>query len=195
MHRPKPGDDLPDLVVGLDDLAERRHRSHHVLGSLADEALLGEGVAGAEAAGAERDHAEQCVVVIAIDPDDVGQGRRHSAATAASVAAIAVMREIDLVTFLGDGRYIRVGALQLTPWGGDGTLKGGHCFLGRCGTQAGQRSYGQTDENPADLQHVALARCFELSLYVATRRNSRKCPSGLDPEGAYDCEVMCGHPD
>jgi hypothetical protein len=35
-----PGDDLPDIVVGLENFAERRHRSDDVLGTVPSENLI-----------------------------------------------------------------------------------------------------------------------------------------------------------
>jgi hypothetical protein len=53
MLRLDPGDDFPDGILGPDDLTIGGHRSDNILGSLPHEALLLEGVAWAQAAGAE----------------------------------------------------------------------------------------------------------------------------------------------
>ena len=116
MYRPNPSDDFPDIIIGLDGFAEGRHWPDDVLGALAHVALLLECVAWAEAACAKRDHPEQRVVVIAINPNLIGEGRRHAATTAASMAATAVVRSVYLETFGGDAGEVRVGAFQLTSW-------------------------------------------------------------------------------
>jgi len=67
-----PGDDLPDIVVGLENFAERRHRSDDVLGTLAHEALLFECISRTKRARAERDDAEQGVVSVAVDSASMG---------------------------------------------------------------------------------------------------------------------------
>ena len=93
---------------------KERHRPDDVLGALAHKPLLLERVAWAEAACPKRDHPEQRVVVIAINPNLIGEGCRHSATTTASMAAIAVVRSVYLETFLGDAGEVRVWAFQLT---------------------------------------------------------------------------------
>jgi hypothetical protein len=71
MHRPHPSDDLPEVVIGLDNLAEVGHWPDYGLGALASVAQLPERVVGTEFTGAKRDQAEKCVVVIAIDPNGI----------------------------------------------------------------------------------------------------------------------------
>src|SRR5262245_12533246 len=88
---PDPGDDFPDVVVRLEDLAEMRHRPDHVLRALAHEALLRKRIARAQASGAEGNHAEQRVVVVSVNPNFVGERRRHSAAATTAMTAVAVM--------------------------------------------------------------------------------------------------------
>ena len=66
-------------------------------------------VSRTERARAERDDAEQSVVIGAINPNFVGERRRHPTSATAAVATIAVMRQIDLVTFLGDLGEVSVG--------------------------------------------------------------------------------------
>ena len=106
VHRPDPGDDLPQIVVGLHDGAHRRHRPDHVLRALAAIALL------LQLVGAERDQAEQRVVVLAVDPDLIGEGRAHAAAAGAAVTAIAAGGHEFLVAFFGDLGEVRIGTLQ-----------------------------------------------------------------------------------
>ena len=55
MHRPHPSDDLPEVVVGLDNLAEVGHRPDYGLGALAFIALLPERVVWTELTCAKRD--------------------------------------------------------------------------------------------------------------------------------------------
>jgi hypothetical protein len=107
MYRPNPSDDFPNLIFGLDGFAEGRHRPDDVLGALAHEPLLLKRVAWAETPGAKRDHPEQRVVVIAIDPNLIGEGCRHAATTTASMAAIAVVRSVYLETFGGEDSHVR----------------------------------------------------------------------------------------
>jgi hypothetical protein len=64
IDEPDPGDDLPDIVVGPEYFAERRHRADDVLRTLAHEALFLECVSRIERARAERDDAEQSVVIV-----------------------------------------------------------------------------------------------------------------------------------
>src|SRR5579883_428551 len=91
-----PGDDLPEIVIALDDAAERRHRRDDVLDRLAGKAL------GLEILRAEGDEAEQSVVGIAVDPDAVRDRRAHAAAAAAAVATGAAVPGENLLTFLGE---------------------------------------------------------------------------------------------
>ncbi len=71
------GDDLPKIVRGLDDPAERRHRADHDLGLHALVALL------LKLIRTKGDQAEQRVVVSAIDEGVVGKRRTHATTTAA----------------------------------------------------------------------------------------------------------------
>lgn len=156
---------FPDLSVSLDDLAEGRHWPDDVFGALAHKALLLERIAWAEAASPKRDQPEQRVVVIAINPNLIGEGRRHSAATTASMAAIAVVSQVDLVTFLGDAGEVRVWAFQLTFWCADRALKRRHGLLGLGITPTGKCGEDQTHKNSADRpRHGALARCLSATL-------------------------------
>jgi hypothetical protein len=88
IHRPHPGDDLPEVIIGLDNLTEGRHRTDYVLGTLAGEALLLERAIGTQTTCAKRDWPEKGVIIIAIDPNRICKGRCHAAATA--MAAVAV---------------------------------------------------------------------------------------------------------
>jgi hypothetical protein len=161
IYRPNPGDDFPDLSVSLDDLAEGRHWPDDIFGALAHKALLLERIAWAETARPKRDQPEQRVVVIAINPNLIGEGRRHSSATTASMAATAVVSQVDFVTFLGDAGEVRVWAFQLTFWRADRALKRRHGLLGRGITPTGQCGYDQTHKNSANCpRHGALARCL-----------------------------------
>ena len=114
-------------------------------------------VAWAETPGAKRDHPEQRVVVIAINPNLIGEGCRHTATTTASMAAIAVMRSIYPETFGGDTGEVRVGVFQLTSWRADRALQWRHSFLGGMAAP-GQCGYDQTHNNSADCpRHGAFA--------------------------------------
>jgi hypothetical protein len=93
MHRPHPGDDLPGVIIGLDGLAEGRIGPTTASEPFSGIALL------LELDGAKRDQSKECIVVIAIDPNLIGEGGSHAAATTTSVAAIAAERH-DLMTFL-----------------------------------------------------------------------------------------------
>ena len=103
VHRPDPGDDLPQIVVRFYDTAHLRHRPDHGLRSDAAIALLLQLVTS------ERDQAEQRVVVLAIDPDLVGQGRSHAAAASTAVAPVAPGGREFLMAFLGDAREVGIG--------------------------------------------------------------------------------------
>src|SRR4029450_6093128 len=91
VHRPHPGDDLPQIVGGLDDAAEGRHRSNHDLGL---DPLI---TRLAQIHRAERDQPEQGVVVGTVDPRVVGERHAHAAAAAATMTAVAAKGEILLV--------------------------------------------------------------------------------------------------
>jgi len=140
MYRPNPSDDFPHIIIGFEGFAEGRHRPDDVLGALAHEPLLLKRVAWAEAACAKRDHPEQRVVVIAINPNLIGEGRRHAATTTASMAAAAVVRSVYLETFGGDAGEVRVGVFQLTSWRADRALKWRHGLFGRGINPKGRRS-------------------------------------------------------
>jgi hypothetical protein len=71
MHRPHPSDDLPEVVIGLYNFAEVRHRPDRELGALAFIAQLPERVVWTKFTCAKRNHPKQCVVVIAIDPNGI----------------------------------------------------------------------------------------------------------------------------
>jgi hypothetical protein len=62
---------------------------------------------GLRPACAKRDHPEQRVVMIAINPNLIGEGCRHTATTTASMAAIAVVRSVYLETFGGEDSHVR----------------------------------------------------------------------------------------
>jgi hypothetical protein len=72
MYRPNPSDDFPDIIISFEGFAEGWHRPDDVLGALAHEPLLLKRVAWAETPCAKRDHPEQRVVVIAINPNLIG---------------------------------------------------------------------------------------------------------------------------
>jgi hypothetical protein len=42
VYRPNPGDDFPEVIIGFDGLAERRHRPDDCLGAFAGAYLFGE---------------------------------------------------------------------------------------------------------------------------------------------------------
>ena len=149
MYRPNPSDDFPEIIIGLEGFAEGRHRPDDVLRALAHEPLFLKRVAWAETTGAEGDHPEQRIVVIAINPNLIGQGCRHSATTTASMATIAVMRSVYPETFGGDTGEVRVGAFQLTSWRADRALQGRHGCLGGMAAP-GQCGCDQTHNNSAD---------------------------------------------
>jgi hypothetical protein len=127
-----------------------RHWPDHVLGALADKALLLKRIAGAQDSGAEGDHPEQSVVVVSVNPNFVGEGCCHSAAAAAAMAAVAVMREVNLVTFLGDGCEVPIGAVQLPPWRVCRALEWRDGICDHRFTAANQRGEGETKQNCAD---------------------------------------------
>jgi hypothetical protein len=165
INRPNPSDNFPDITIGLDGLAEGRHRPNHVLGALAHEPLLLKRVAWAETAGAKRDHPEQRIVVIAINPNLIGEGCRHAATTTASMAATAVVRSVYLETFGGDIAEVRVGAFQLAYWRAHRALQWRRGLLGRGMPTTGQRGYDQTNNNSADCPgHGALPDVCSLPL-------------------------------
>ena len=120
VHRADEGDDPPQVVAGLDDGAEGRHRPNHDL-------VLDAGVAlFLQCVGAKRDEAEQRVVAGAIDPSVVGQRRAHAASAAASMTAIATGREVSVMTLLGDGSNVGVvGILQLSLRGAGDEIERG----------------------------------------------------------------------
>src|SRR6476660_6647304 len=138
IHRPDPGDDLPKVVIGLDNLAEGRHRPDYGLGALAFVAQLPERIAGTKLTCAKRDEPEQRVVVIAIDPNLIGKGRRHAAAAPTSMAAIAACSHVLAMAFLGDAGEVCVGAFQLTFRRAGHAFHRGHGLLGRYNTASGQ---------------------------------------------------------
>src|SRR5690242_20952775 len=88
--------DLPELVARLDQCAERRHRADHVLAAVAAVARF------LQLVGAERDEAEQRVVVTLIDPHVVGQRRTHAAAATTAVATVAAVAEENLLALRDD---------------------------------------------------------------------------------------------
>ena len=71
MHRPHPSDDLPEVIIGLYNFAEVRHRPDYELGALASIAQLRKRVVWTKFTCAKRDQPEQCVVVIAIDTNGI----------------------------------------------------------------------------------------------------------------------------
>lgn len=187
MYRPNPSDDFPDIIIGLEGFAEGRHRPDDVLRALAHEPLFLKRVAWAETTGAKRDHPEQRIVVIAINPNLIGEGCRHTATTTASMAAIAVMRSIYPETFGGDTSEVRVGAFQLTSWRADRKLQWRHGFLGGMAAP-GQCGYDQTHNNSADCpRHRRF--CLMFVRYPAAWRGRlnyfKKRPSGMNLRGLF----------
>ena len=63
MLGPDPSNDTPDVILGPDDLTIGGHGPDNILGSLAHEALLLEGVARARLPGAECDQTEQGIII------------------------------------------------------------------------------------------------------------------------------------
>ena len=92
MLGPDPGDDFPDVIFPRDDLTKGGHRPNNILGAFAHEALLLEGVPGAETSGAECDEAEQGVIVAAVDPNLIGERCRHPPSTTTAMTPAAVIR-------------------------------------------------------------------------------------------------------
>ena len=131
MLGPDPGDDFPEVVLGGDDLAIGGHRPDNVLGSSPHEALLLEGIAGAQTSAAERDQTEQRIVIAAVDPNLIGQRRRHSAATSTAVTSAAIVGLKYFAPLLGDGDDVDVRALQLTSRRADRAMHGRRGFRGR----------------------------------------------------------------
>jgi hypothetical protein len=140
LYRPDPGDDLPDVIIGLEDLAERWHRPDDDFRTLANETLLLERVAGTEATCAKRDQPEQGVIVIPIDPNRIGKWRCHGATATPAVAAIAVVRQVDLVIFFGDACEVGIGTFQFPGLAFLQTLM--RCAF--CGPSAA-RSWGENE--------------------------------------------------
>jgi len=149
MHRPHPSDDLPEVVIGLDNFAEVRHRPDCGLRVPARVAQLPERVAGTELTCAERNQPEKCVVVIAIDPIRIGEGHRHAAAAASPMAAIAACSHVLAMAFLGDAGEVRVGALQLAFGCASFALHRCHGLPGRYITASCESGYDQAHENSA----------------------------------------------
>src|SRR5680860_749821 len=103
------GDDLPQIVRGLDDPTEGRHRSDNNFRADPLVTLLLEIVA------AKSDQPENCVVVGAIDPGVVGERRTHTAAAAAAVAAVAAKGQVFLAPYLGHRiDIVVIGVVQAT---------------------------------------------------------------------------------
>jgi hypothetical protein len=59
IHRPYPGDDLPEVVIGLDNVSKVRHRPDYVLGAFSSVAKLSEGIGGTQLTRAKRDEPER----------------------------------------------------------------------------------------------------------------------------------------
>ena len=55
IHRPYPRDNLPEIVIGPDDLAKRRHRPDYGLGAFSSVAKLSECIGGTQLTRAKRD--------------------------------------------------------------------------------------------------------------------------------------------
>jgi hypothetical protein len=90
--RPDPGDDFPDVIFPRYDLTIGGHRPNNILGSFAHEALLLKGVPGAKTSGAERDEAEQSVIIAPVDPNLVCERCRHAPSTTTAMTPAAVVR-------------------------------------------------------------------------------------------------------
>src|SRR6476646_739025 len=73
---------------------------------------------------AERDQPKQRVVVLAVDPDLIGQRRAHAAAAATAVTAVAAGGHDFLVAFVGDLGEVGIGAFQLALGGAFGGCRG-----------------------------------------------------------------------
>jgi hypothetical protein len=74
---PDPGDDFPDVIFPRDDLTIGGHGPNNTLGPFAHEALLLEGVPGAETSGAKCDEPEQGVIVATVDLSEPGHVTVH----------------------------------------------------------------------------------------------------------------------
>jgi hypothetical protein len=109
IYRPNPGNDFPEVIIGFDGLAEGGHRPDDGLGAFAGVTLPFERFAGAKC-----NQPEQRVVIVAIDPNWIGEGRCHASAATTSMAAIAVERHVDLMTVFGDAGKVPVRAFELT---------------------------------------------------------------------------------
>ena len=90
IHRPDPGDDLPEVIISLDGFAEGRHRPDDGLGAFAGVALL------LELDRAKRDQSKECIVVIAIDLNLIGEGRCHASTTANAPSPSMSRREASI---------------------------------------------------------------------------------------------------
>jgi hypothetical protein len=82
VHGSDPGDNLPKVIVGFDGFTKGRHRPNDKLRPFSAVTLL------LEFDGAKRDQSEQCVVIVAVDPDWVGERGRHPAAAAAAAGQL-----------------------------------------------------------------------------------------------------------
>src|ERR1700752_4043869 len=83
VHRADERDDFPQIIRGLDNPAEGRHRADHDL-------RMDAAIAGLlQSIGAERDQAEQRVIVWAVDPGLVGERGAHAATATAAMTTIA----------------------------------------------------------------------------------------------------------
>ena len=152
VYRPNPGDDFPEVIIGFDGLAERRHRPDDSLGAFAVVTLL------LELDGAKRDQPEQRIVSVAIDPNWIGKRRCHAAAATTSMAAVAVERHVYLMTFLGDVSEVPVRAFELTFRRAGYAFQGRHGFPGRDVTAWRESGNDQTRKNSPDCpMHWALA--------------------------------------
>ena len=181
MLRPDPGDDFPDVILGVDDLTKGGHRPDDILGSFPYEALLLEGVARAQASGAECDQTEQGIVVAPVDPNLIGERCRHSPATSTAVTSAAIVGLKQFAPPLGDAGEIDVRAFQLASRRAHRALHGRIAFRGRNLT-AHKAGCNRTQQNPMEIfRHHDLVRCL---------LKSQKHPSGRGPEGLFEGAFM-----
>ena len=153
VYRPNPGDDFPEVIIGFDGLTEGGHRPDDGLGAFAGVALPLERFAGAK-----RNQPEQRVVIVAIDPNWIGEGRCHASAATPSMAAVAVERHVYLMTFLGDAGEVPVRAFELTFGRAGYALQRRHGFPSRDVTAWRESGNDQTHKNSDHCpMHCALA--------------------------------------
>src|SRR4026207_2468947 len=101
INRPYPGDDLPEVVIGLDNISEMRHRPDYSFGTPSSVAQLPKRIAGTQFTCAKGDQPEQRVVVVTVDPNRISQRCGHTATATSTMTAVATSSHILAMAFLG----------------------------------------------------------------------------------------------